>query len=144
MATTTIPELITLFDNGSYLQFLEQYSNVVTSETEDDRLITAKGISYLRIGEPEKAIDCFNILLKNNSNNKEAIIYKTCKSPLLCSLFSSLCSFHSTSSTSALLFKQLQEMFGCKHVLKQVMNYFQLVICNQLMNPTLKSISMTS
>ncbi len=76
---STISDLLTLFDNGSYREFLERYPQEITSETETDNLLTARGIAFLRIGEAEKAVSCFNILLAKNPNNKETIIYQTCK-----------------------------------------------------------------
>lgn len=75
---SNISNLLSIFDSGEYSKFLLEYSSIITNDNENDNLITARGIAYLRIGEPENSIINFNKLLEKNPNNKEAIIYKTC------------------------------------------------------------------
>jgi tetratricopeptide (TPR) repeat protein len=80
---SSISDLLTLFDQNEYSEFLSQYSQIVTPESETDNLLTAKGISYLRVGEGAEASKTFSQLVQKNPNNKEAKMYYTCKSPSL-------------------------------------------------------------
>jgi tetratricopeptide (TPR) repeat protein len=75
---TTISDLLTIFDSNLYSEFLEKYSEIVTPELETDNLITARGISFLRTGQPAEAVKYFELLLQKNPNNKESRLYHTC------------------------------------------------------------------
>jgi tetratricopeptide (TPR) repeat protein len=79
---TTVSDLLTIFDSNLYSEFLEKYPEVVTPELETDNLITARGISFLRTGQPSEAVKNFQILIQKNPNNKESRLYHTCQTPL--------------------------------------------------------------
>jgi Flp pilus assembly protein TadD len=76
---STISDLLTIFDNNDYSEFLSLYPQVVTAESETDNLITAKGISHLRLGQGDEACKTFFQLIQKNPNNREAKMYYTCE-----------------------------------------------------------------
>ena len=66
-------ELLELFSQGKYSDFLAKYATGVPDESRE--LLTCKGISHMRTGDVDNAKQVFRQLLESNPDDKEVLIY---------------------------------------------------------------------
>jgi tetratricopeptide (TPR) repeat protein len=70
-------DLLSVFDNGEYSEFLKRYELEITPDIESEKLQIARGVAFLRTGDPQKASNILKEVIAKNPANNEALIFNT-------------------------------------------------------------------